>query len=63
VLRPSAWDTIIIRHDGFTFDLPLIAFALGGTLRGAYVGYNHGERQDWSEAVEVLKRERLVLEP
>jgi hypothetical protein len=63
VLRPSAWDTIIIKHDGFTFDLPLIAFALGGTLRGAYVGYNLGERQDWREAVEVLKRERLVLEP
>jgi hypothetical protein len=63
VLRPSAWDTIIIRHDGFTFDLPLIAFALGGTLRGAIVGYNLGERQDWRDAVEVLKRERLVLAP
>jgi hypothetical protein len=63
VLRPSAWDTIIIKHDGFTFDLPLIAFALGGTLRGAYVGYNYGERQDWSEAVEALKRERLALGP
>ena len=63
VFHPNAWDTIIIRHDGFTFDLPLIAFALGGTLRGAYVGYSLGERQDWKEAVEDLKRERLALEP
>lgn len=63
VFHPNAWDTIIVRHDGFTFDLPLIAFALGGTLRGAYVGYNLGERQDWKEAVEDLKQERLVVEP
>ncbi|MBM3331993.1 hypothetical protein FJY68_09120 [candidate division WOR-3 bacterium] len=63
VLRPNAWDTIIIRHDGFSFDLPLIVFSLAGLLRGAYVGYNLGERQDWSAAVDALKRERLVLEP
>ncbi len=63
VFHPNAWDTIIIRHDGFTLDLPLIAFALGGTLRGAYVGYNLGERQDWKEAVEDLKHERLAVEP
>jgi hypothetical protein len=63
VFHPNAWDTIIVRHDGFTFDLPLIAFALGGTLRGAYVGYNLGERQDWKEAVEDLKQERLVVKP
>jgi len=61
VFQPNAWDTIIIRHDGFTFDLPLIAFALGGTLRGAYVGYGLGERQDWKEAVEDVKRERLAV--
>jgi hypothetical protein len=63
VFHPNAWDTIIVRHDGFTFDLPLIAFALGGTLRGAYIGYNLGERQDWKETVEDLKQERLVVEP
>lgn len=63
VFQPNAWDTIIIRHDGFTFDLPLIAFALGGTLRGAYVGYNLGERQDWRQAVEDMKQERLATEP
>jgi|WetSurMetagenome_2_1015567.scaffolds.fasta_scaffold232939_2 hypothetical protein len=63
VFHPNTWDTIIIRHDGFTFDLPLIAFALGGTLRGAYVGYSLGERQDWREAVEDLKRERLAVRP
>jgi hypothetical protein len=63
VFRPNAWDTIIVRHDGFTFDLPLITFSIGGALRGAYVGYNLGERQDWKEAVEDLKQERLLIRP
>ncbi|HTW91471.1 MAG TPA: hypothetical protein VMH22_07145 [bacterium] len=63
VFHPNAWDTIIIRHDGFTLDLPLIAFSLGGTLRGAYIGYRYGEQQDWKEAVEDIKRERLGFNP
>jgi hypothetical protein len=63
VFHPNTWDTIIVRHDGFTFDIPLIAFALAGTMRGAYVGYGLGERQDWKEAVEDVKRQRLAIEP
>lgn len=63
VFRPNAWDTIIVRHDGFTFDLPLIAFSIGGALRGAYIGYNLGERQDWKETFEDLKQERLAIRP
>lgn len=63
IFQPTEWDTIIVRNDGFTLDLPLIAFALGGILQGAQSGYRKGKQADWREAVEAVKRERLRVRP
>jgi hypothetical protein len=61
--KPTAWDTIVIKNDGFSLDVPLIALSVAGLLRGAHLGYSHGLRLDWQHALADAKRERLRLRP
>jgi hypothetical protein len=63
IFRPTHWDSIIVRNDGFALDLPLIALSLDGILKGAHLGYRRGMQLDWKEAVEATKREHLRIRP
>jgi hypothetical protein len=61
--RPTAWDSIVIKNDGFSLDVPLIALSVAGLLKGAHLGYSHGLQLDWKDALAAAKRERLRLRP
>ena len=63
MFKPNKWDTIIVRNDGFSLDIPLIALSLGGAVRGAWLGYRRGNQADWRNAVALLKQERLKVYP
>ena len=63
IFKPTRWDSIIVRNDGFALDLPLIALSLDGILKGAHLGYRRGMQLDWKQAVEDTKREHLNLRP
>jgi len=63
VFKPSAWDTIVVKNDGFSLDVPLIALSVAGLLKGTHLGYSHGLRLDWKNALDDAKAERLRLRP
>lgn len=61
IFRPTQWDSIIVKDDGFSLDVPLIALSVAGLVKGAHLGYRHGMQLDWKDALEDTKRERLRL--
>jgi hypothetical protein len=63
IFKPTQWDSIVVRNDGFALDLPLLALSFSGLLKGAHLGYRRGMQFDWNDAVEQTKRERLRLRP
>lgn len=63
IFRPNEWDTVIVRNDGFSLDLPLMAFALGGALQGVKKGYQRGWQEDRRVAIDAVKRRRLETRP
>ncbi len=61
IFRPTQWDSIIVRGDGFSLDLPLIALGISGALQGGRWGYAKGARADWRRTLDLVRRERLRL--
>jgi hypothetical protein len=59
IFKPTAWDSIVVKNDGFSLDVPLIALAVAGLLKGAHIGYSRGLQLDWQVAFEATRRERL----
>jgi len=43
--------------------VPLIALSVAGLLKGTHLGYSHGLRLDWKNALDDAKAERLRLRP
>jgi hypothetical protein len=63
IFKPTQWDSIVVRNDGFALDVPLIALSVAGLLKGAHLGYRRGMQSDWKDAVEDTKRAHLTLRP
>jgi hypothetical protein len=61
IFKPTVWDSIIVKNDGLSLDVPLIALSVAGLLRGAHLGYSRGLQLDWKGALGDTRRERLRL--
>jgi hypothetical protein len=61
IFKPTVWDSIVVKNDGFSLDVPLFALSVAGLLKGAHLGYSRGLQLDWKDALEDNRRERLRL--
>jgi hypothetical protein len=59
IFKPAAWDSVVVKNDGFSLDIPPIALSVAGLLRVAHVGYSRGLQFDRKDAFEDTRRERL----